>query len=171
MATARDRATNFHNTPPSSNSDATRSLIWRGSPVAATTAPVQKGSFGIHGLELMHKYSTETFQSLSVSDSETQIWRITVPRLALKHEYLMNGILALASMHIATSLEPAEKPFSTMTQGYSITTVALGPSVTKSTASHPRTATRSSRTPLFFEPKPTSSRADITESHRLEWPT
>ncbi|CAI7632278.1 unnamed protein product [Penicillium palitans] len=56
----------------------------------------------------MHKYSTETCQSLSVSDSETQIWRITVRRLAQKHDYLMNGIMALASMHIATSSEPAE---------------------------------------------------------------
>ncbi|CAG8049354.1 unnamed protein product [Penicillium salamii] len=108
VAAARDRATNTHNTPPSSNSDAIPSLVWRGSPVAATTAPVQKSSFGIHSLELMHKYSTETYQSLSVSDSETQIWRITIPRLALKHDYLMNGILALASMHIATSSEPAK---------------------------------------------------------------
>ena len=56
----------------------------------------------------MHKFSTDTFQSLCVSDSETQIWQITIPRLALKNDYLMNGILALASMHIATSAEPAE---------------------------------------------------------------
>ncbi|CAG7938208.1 unnamed protein product [Penicillium salamii] len=68
--------------------------------------PPQANSFNIDNLELMHKFSTETFQSLCVSDSETQIWQITIPRLALKHDYLMNGILALASMHIATSAEP-----------------------------------------------------------------
>ncbi|KAJ5872333.1 uncharacterized protein N7529_004686 [Penicillium soppii] len=87
-------------TPPSSN-DA-RSLDGR-SPVAGQT-----NTFGIDNLELMHKFSTETFQTLCVSESETQIWQITIPRLALKHNYLMNGILALASMHIATSAEPAE---------------------------------------------------------------
>lgn len=59
-------------------------------------------------LELMHKFSTETYQSLCVSDSEREIWQTTVPNLALKHDFLMNGILALAAMHIASSLEPPE---------------------------------------------------------------
>ncbi|KAJ6126372.1 hypothetical protein N7523_001984 [Penicillium sp. IBT 18751x] len=60
-------------------------------------------------LELMHQFATDTYQSLCVSDSETQIWRIHVPRLALEHRYLMNGILALASLHIAT-IDPTKAP-------------------------------------------------------------
>jgi hypothetical protein len=56
----------------------------------------------------MHKFSTDTFQTLCVNESEFQTWQITIPRLALKQDYLMSGILALASMHIATSAEPAE---------------------------------------------------------------
>ncbi|OQD90894.1 hypothetical protein PENANT_c001G03484 [Penicillium antarcticum] len=108
LAAASGRATNAHNSPPGANSDAAQSLSSRGSPVAVIATPVQINSFGIQNLELMHKYATETYQSLCVSESETQIWRITVPRLALKHDYLMNGILALASMHIATSSEPTE---------------------------------------------------------------
>lgn len=70
--------------------------------------PSQINSCGIDSLELMHKFSTDTFHSLCVTDSENQTWQITIPRLALKHDYLMNGILALASMHIAISAEPPE---------------------------------------------------------------
>jgi hypothetical protein len=33
------------------------------------------------------------YKSLCISDSEIQIWQITVPTLAFKHDYLMNGIL------------------------------------------------------------------------------
>ncbi|KAF4772241.1 hypothetical protein HAV15_011212 [Penicillium sp. str.  len=62
----------------------------------------------VNDMELIHKYSTETYRSLSANDSENSIWQITVPSLALQHKYLMNGILALASMHIATSSETCE---------------------------------------------------------------
>jgi hypothetical protein len=62
----------------------------------------------VNDLELTHKYSTETYRSLSANDSEDSIWQVTVPSLALQHKYLMNGILALASMHIATSSETCE---------------------------------------------------------------
>jgi len=99
LKVAAARRTNC--TPSSSNSEV-RSLDGR-SPIAG-----QANSFGIDNLELMHKFSTDTFQTLCVSESEKQIWQITIPRLALKHDYLMNGILALASMHIATSAEPAK---------------------------------------------------------------
>ncbi|KAJ0417861.1 hypothetical protein BJY00DRAFT_303154 [Aspergillus carlsbadensis] len=49
-------------------------------------------------LELMHHFATETYQTLCV----------LVPRLALKHRYLMHGILSLASLHIATTREGSE---------------------------------------------------------------
>jgi hypothetical protein len=58
-------------------------------------------------LELMHQFATDTYQSLCVSEDETRTWQVLVPKLALKHRYLMNGILALASLHIATTVEPA----------------------------------------------------------------
>ncbi|KAJ6007254.1 hypothetical protein N7540_011230 [Penicillium herquei] len=56
----------------------------------------------IDELELMHQFSTETYQSLCVSKSETRTWQILIPRLALQHRFLMNSILGLASLHIAT---------------------------------------------------------------------
>ncbi|KAJ5334146.1 uncharacterized protein MYU51_004607 [Penicillium brevicompactum] len=95
-------AARTNRTPPSTSERS------HGRSPVTTTGPPQANSYGIDNLELMHKFSTDTFQSLCVSDSETQIWQITIPRLALKNDYLMNGILALASMHIATSAEPAE---------------------------------------------------------------
>ncbi|KAL3480867.1 hypothetical protein BJX99DRAFT_244045 [Aspergillus californicus] len=58
-------------------------------------------------LELMHKYSTETYQSLCNSSSDFYIWQIVVPRKALDHDFLMNGILAVASLHMASSMEPS----------------------------------------------------------------
>lgn len=66
-------------------------------------------TLGIEDLELMHKFSIDTYQSLCVSDAEIDIWKITIPRLALRHHYLMHGILALASMHFAASAEPSER--------------------------------------------------------------
>lgn len=59
-------------------------------------------------LELMHQFSTETYQSLCISDSETFTWQTIVPRIALRNRYLMHGILALASLHIATKLDSTE---------------------------------------------------------------
>ncbi|KAJ5706550.1 hypothetical protein N7488_006351 [Penicillium malachiteum] len=59
----------------------------------------------IDELELMHQFSTETYRSLCVSKSETRTWQTLIPRLALKHRFLMNSILALASLHIATICE------------------------------------------------------------------
>lgn len=59
-------------------------------------------------LELMHKFATDTYQSLCISESEIHVWQIVVPRLALEYRYLMNGILAMASLHIATTLEPSK---------------------------------------------------------------
>ncbi|KAJ5980991.1 hypothetical protein N7481_008289 [Penicillium waksmanii] len=69
-------------------------------------SPFQKSELAI--LELMHKFSTETFRSLCVSAAELEVWQTTVPNLALKHDFLMNGILSLAAMHIASSREPPE---------------------------------------------------------------
>ncbi|KAL4880608.1 hypothetical protein BJY04DRAFT_72035 [Aspergillus karnatakaensis] len=61
-------------------------------------------------LELMHKFSTETYQSLCNSSADFYIWQMTIPRLALNHGFLMKGILAVAALHLASSMDPAEAP-------------------------------------------------------------
>lgn len=44
--------------------------------------------------------------SLCTAESEYHVWQVVIPRLALQHDFLMNGILALASLHIANTIEP-----------------------------------------------------------------
>ncbi|KAL2869681.1 Zn(II)2Cys6 transcription factor [Aspergillus lucknowensis] len=58
-------------------------------------------------LELMHKFSTETYRSLCNSSSDFYIWQMVVPRKALAHDFLMNGLLAVASLHMASSMDPS----------------------------------------------------------------
>ncbi|KAL5338269.1 hypothetical protein BJX70DRAFT_204916 [Aspergillus crustosus] len=83
-------------------------------PESTTIPPSPSGgsprheAVAVDELELMHHFATETYQTLCVSDSEARTWQVLVPRLALKHRYLMNGILSLASLHIATLREPPE---------------------------------------------------------------
>ncbi|KAI3088528.1 transcriptional regulator family: Fungal Specific TF [Aspergillus niger] len=59
-------------------------------------------------LELMHKFSTETYQSLCNEPTDHHEWQYVIPRKALQHEFLMSGILAVASLHIASTLDPPE---------------------------------------------------------------
>ncbi|KAJ5679132.1 hypothetical protein N7462_007376 [Penicillium macrosclerotiorum] len=79
---------------------------WNGIALNTPTTPL--GQPTVDELELMHQFSTETYQSLCVSESEKRTWQVLIPRLALKHRFLMNSILALASLHIATTREPPD---------------------------------------------------------------
>ncbi|KAL4908590.1 hypothetical protein BDW74DRAFT_101938 [Aspergillus multicolor] len=58
-------------------------------------------------LELMHKFSTETYQSLCNSPSDFHVWQVIVPQKALRYDFLLKGILATASLHIASTLDPS----------------------------------------------------------------
>ncbi|KAJ5928995.1 hypothetical protein N7466_007951 [Penicillium verhagenii] len=73
-----------------------------GSPSSTSTSTVS----GVRELELMHRFATDTYRTMSTSESEMQVWQIHVPHLALQFEFLMNGILALAALHIASTLDP-----------------------------------------------------------------
>lgn len=53
----------------------------------------------------MHKFSTETFMSLSNDPSDFHVWQMVVPRKALEHDFLLSGILAVAALHAATLIE------------------------------------------------------------------
>ncbi|KAJ5772361.1 C6 transcription factor [Penicillium odoratum] len=101
--TAKPRPSKYQ-TARSSDSSA-RSQNSVSSPVSNCSLSTQQE---IDNLELMHQFSTDTYKSLCVSDSENATWQTTIPRLALKYHYLLDGIMALASMHLATFAEPAE---------------------------------------------------------------
>lgn len=51
-------------------------------------------------LELMHQFTAITWKTLPRSASLSQIWQVTVPRLALDYDFLMHSILAIAAFHL-----------------------------------------------------------------------
>ncbi|KAJ5391099.1 hypothetical protein N7509_006589 [Penicillium cosmopolitanum] len=71
------------------------------SPAASTPSTISP----VRDLELMHQFSTDTFRTLCTGPLEFEVWQITIPRLALRYDFLMNGILAVASLHLATIVE------------------------------------------------------------------
>lgn len=53
-------------------------------------------------LELMHQWSTGTCKTMKSSrPNSATLWSITLPRLALKYEYLLDGIFSFAALHLA----------------------------------------------------------------------
>ncbi|KAF4154191.1 hypothetical protein CNMCM6069_009619 [Aspergillus lentulus] len=71
------------------------------------TATLNKGS-NLRELELMHKFSTETYLSLSNRPSDYHVWQMVIPRKALEHDFLLNGVLAVAALHVASTLKPPD---------------------------------------------------------------
>jgi hypothetical protein len=51
-------------------------------------------------LELLHHYTTATCLILSRSRN-IDIWQVAIPRMALQHDFLMHGILALSALHLS----------------------------------------------------------------------
>lgn len=54
-------------------------------------------------LELMHHYTAYTYATISRDPKLIVLWKDVVPKYALKHEFLLKGILALAACHKAHS--------------------------------------------------------------------
>ncbi|OJJ45557.1 hypothetical protein ASPZODRAFT_68436 [Penicilliopsis zonata CBS 506.65] len=76
------------------------------SPGTASSTPLSRSTV-LRDLELMHKFSTETWKSMCINEADKHIWQIVLPREALNHDFLLGGLLALASLHTATTLEPS----------------------------------------------------------------
>ena len=57
-------------------------------------------------LQLMHRWSTITYKTISTPNTEDYlVWQRTVPEVALKHDFLLNGLFAVSAFEIA---HPAE---------------------------------------------------------------
>lgn len=52
-------------------------------------------------LELLHHFIAVTSEALGVETVLRQVWKLTIPEIALSHEFLMHSILAVAALHIA----------------------------------------------------------------------
>jgi Fungal specific transcription factor domain len=66
-----------------------------GSPQCFQPAFMDTDSF-----ELLHHYTSATCLILSRSRN-IDIWQVAIPRMALKHDFLMHGILALSALHLS----------------------------------------------------------------------
>ncbi|RDW79128.1 Zn(II)2Cys6 transcription factor domain-containing protein [Aspergillus mulundensis] len=93
----------------------------------ALTTPIPPLKPSVDELELMHQFTAETYQSLCVNENEIRTWQVLVPRLALKHRYLMHGILALASLQIATTREPPDAALAYIDAGLEYHSLSLEP--------------------------------------------
>ncbi|RDW70713.1 uncharacterized protein DSM5745_08224 [Aspergillus mulundensis] len=59
----------------------------------------------IEDLELMMQWCTTTYRSVSRNSSVESIWQAVVPREAMRHPFLMHGILALSALHLAVTCD------------------------------------------------------------------
>ncbi|OJJ00826.1 hypothetical protein ASPVEDRAFT_40336 [Aspergillus versicolor CBS 583.65] len=51
----------------------------------------------------MHKFSTETYKSFFVLPADRHVWQSVIPRRALDHDFLLDGLLSVAALHTASS--------------------------------------------------------------------
>ncbi|PVH70904.1 hypothetical protein DL98DRAFT_597389 [Cadophora sp. DSE1049] len=58
-------------------------------------------------LELLHHYNQRTSTTLGRA-GKMDLWLIIIPRIALSHDFLMHGLLAVSALHLST-LQPARK--------------------------------------------------------------
>lgn len=52
-------------------------------------------------LELLHHFTIATSITLSPDPQVREVWRVVVPQMAFSTQYILDGILALAALHIA----------------------------------------------------------------------
>ncbi|KAK2877219.1 hypothetical protein FQN49_001343 [Arthroderma sp. PD_2] len=69
----------------------------------------QNKSLNLDDLELLHHYTTKTYQTLSNNNEHEDIWKNIIPAEAIKHPFLMHGLLALAALHLIECSDPDDE--------------------------------------------------------------
>lgn len=59
-------------------------------------------------LQLLHHFIAVTSEAFGVETISREAWKLTIPQIALSHEFLMHSILAVAALHIA-HLRPEQR--------------------------------------------------------------
>ncbi len=59
-------------------------------------------------LQLLHHFIAVTCETLGVETISREAWKLTIPKIALSHDFLMHSILAVAALHIA-HLRPEQR--------------------------------------------------------------
>lgn len=81
---------------PRDSRSTSHSIVGDNTPVATADA----GNLPVRELELIHHYATTTCFSATDKPAHYTIWQVNIPKHALKHPFLMRGLLALAALHI-----------------------------------------------------------------------
>jgi hypothetical protein len=69
----------------------------------------------MNDLELLHHYTTSTYLTLTQDSPEHEhVWQIVVPQLAVKHPFLMHGILASSALHLAHVLPERQQEYTVL---------------------------------------------------------
>ncbi|KFY88171.1 hypothetical protein V498_06885 [Pseudogymnoascus sp. VKM F-4517 (FW-2822)] len=76
-----------------------------------TTAIASENVLWDEQLELMHHFSTVTYATAAHRDDLRLMWQIQVPKLALKHKYLMHSLFSVAALHIAHCNPESQSPY------------------------------------------------------------
>ncbi|KIW43915.1 uncharacterized protein PV06_04965 [Exophiala oligosperma] len=57
-------------------------------------------------LELFHRWSTDTCRTFRITSDDIDVWRLMVPQEALRYDFLLNAILSVTALHVATTTSP-----------------------------------------------------------------
>lgn len=71
----------------------------------STPAIPPTSSMRTRELELMYRFSTRTYLTFSATGVSPEVWKSFAVQEALEHDFLMDGLLSLAALHIAAEKE------------------------------------------------------------------
>lgn len=73
-----------------------------GAPSTASSNAAAVGSRLLE-LELLHRWSTDTYKTFRLSSGDEDVWQRGVPQDGLKHEFLLNAIFGITALHVAST--------------------------------------------------------------------
>jgi hypothetical protein len=68
---------------------------------------LQSTSLDVHSLELLHHYTAITCFTFG-DEKRNFLWQTEIPLMAISHDFLMHGLLAISALHLST-LQPHRK--------------------------------------------------------------
>ncbi|CAG8951476.1 hypothetical protein HYFRA_00007392 [Hymenoscyphus fraxineus] len=71
------------------------------SPLRQSPLPQNPLPLNLRDLELLHHYTTSTCLTLSSDPSLKALWRINVPQIGFRADYVMHTILSISALHLA----------------------------------------------------------------------
>lgn len=61
-----------------------------------------------HATNLLHHFSSNTVTTMGFGTTPQRAWCTAIPDLALKHDFVVHGVLAITALHLSTTLDCAD---------------------------------------------------------------